>query len=75
VVTVTSTVPVPAGETAEIVLSLVMVKLIAAIPVPKYTAVAVEKPLPEMVTAVPPDVDPLFGLMALTVGLAITGAV
>jgi hypothetical protein len=52
-----------------------MVKLIAAIPVPKYTAVAVEKPLPEMVTAVPPDVDPLFGLMALTVGLAITGAV
>jgi hypothetical protein len=42
---------------------------------PKSTTVAPVRLAPEMVTAVPPDVDPLFGLMALTVGLEITGAV
>ena len=53
VVTVTSTVPLPAGEVAviEVAVSTVMV---AALPVPKSTAVAPQRLVPVMVTLVPP---------------------
>ena len=49
VVTVTSTVPVPAGLSAVIVVSLTTVTLVAAV-VPKSTAVAPVKPVPVIVT-------------------------
>ena len=49
VVTVTSTVPVPGGLSAVIVVSLTTVKLVAGV-VPKSTAVAPAKPLPVIVT-------------------------
>ena len=68
VVTVTSTVPTPAGEVAVIwVASLLTVKEAAAL-LPKLTAVAPEKLVPAMVTLVPPDVGPVFGLTLVTVG-------
>ena len=66
-VTVTSTVPVPAGA--------VTVRLVALITVtrcprwtPKSTAVAPVKPVPVTVTVVPPAWGPLVGLTAVTVG-------
>ena len=52
-VTVTSTVPIPAGEVAVIWVALLTVKEAAALP-PKLTAVAPEKLVPVMVTLVPP---------------------
>ena len=67
VVTVTSTVPVPAGLSAVIVVSLTTVKLVAGV-VPKSTAVAPVKPVPVIVTEVPPAAGPLVGLMPVTVG-------
>ena len=56
VVTVTSTVPVPAGLSAVIVGVVTTVKLVAAV-VPKSTAVAPVKPVPVIVTGCrrPPD--------------------
>jgi len=63
-VTVTSTVPIPAGEVAVIWVALLTVKEAAALP-PKLTAVAPEKLVPVMVTLVPPDVGPVFGLTLL----------
>ena len=48
-VTVTSTVPVPAGLSAVIVVSLTTVTSVAAV-VPKSTAVAPVKPVPVIVT-------------------------
>ena len=53
VVTVTSTMPVPAGLSAVIVVSLTTVTSVAAV-VPKSTAVAPVKPVPVIVTNVPP---------------------
>jgi hypothetical protein len=53
VVTATSTVPEPGGEIAVIKLSLATVTD-AACDAPNLTAVAVLKPLPAMVTTVPP---------------------
>jgi hypothetical protein len=67
VVTVTSTVPTPAGEVAVIWVALLTVKEAAAL-LPKLTAVAPEKLVPVMVTLVPPDVGPVFGLTLVTVG-------
>jgi hypothetical protein len=67
VVTVTSTVPVPAGEVAVIEVSELTVKL-AAEATPKRTAVAPVKPVPVMVTVVPPASGPAIGVTALTVG-------
>ena len=49
VVTVTSTVPVPAGLSAVIVVPLTTVTSVAAV-VPKSTAVAPVKPVPVIVT-------------------------
>ena len=37
---------------------------------PNLTAVAPEKLVPVMVTLLPPDVGPVFGLMLVTVGAA-----
>ena len=59
--TVMSTIPVPAGETARISVSLMTVKLVAAV-VPKKTPVAPVKQLPIIVTVVPPVVGPVSGV-------------
>ena len=69
VITVTSTVPVPAGLSAVIVVALTTVTPVAAV-VPKSTAVAPVKPVPVIVTNVPPADGPLVGLMPVTVGAA-----
>ena len=70
-ITVTFTVPVPAGLSAVMVVSLTTVTSVAAV-VPKSTAVAPVKPVPVIVTEVPPAVGPLFGLTPVTVGAATT---
>ena len=67
VVTVMSTIPVPAGLVVAICVSDVTVKLVEAAP-PNFTALAPVKPLPLTVTAVPPAAVPLAGEMPLTVG-------
>ena len=41
---------------------------LVAAAVPKVTVAPAAKLVPVMVTAVPPEVDPLFGLKLLTVG-------
>jgi hypothetical protein len=70
VVTVTSTVPAAsAGVTAVIVVALTTVKL-AADTLPNLTALAPVKPVPVIVTLVPPAVGPLVGDTAVTVGAA-----
>jgi hypothetical protein len=70
-VTVTSTVPVPAGKTAEMEVELFTVKLTAGI-VPKFTAVAPVKFVPPMVTVVPLPDFPELGLTDVTVGTSST---
>ena len=67
VVTVTSTVPVPAGLSAVIEVSLTTVTFVAAV-VPKSTAVAPVKLVPVIVTNVPPACEPVVGLRPVTVG-------
>ena len=52
-ITVTSTAPVPAGLSAVIVVSFTTVNAVAGV-VPKSTAVAPVKPVPVIVTKVPP---------------------
>ena len=66
VVTLTSTVPIPAGEVAVIWVALIEVMTAALLP--KVTAVAPEKLVPVMVTLVPPDAGPVFGLTLATIG-------
>jgi hypothetical protein len=67
-VTVTVTAPaLPAGVVAVIVVLLTMTTLLAAVP-PNVTVAPVAKFVPVIVTAVPPSVDPLFGLTLVTVG-------
>ncbi len=65
VVTVTSTVPEPAGAVAVMLVELLTVKLGAAV-APKLTAPAPVRPVPVMVTEVP--FGPEVGLSAVTVG-------
>jgi hypothetical protein len=68
VVTVTSTVPTePAGAIAVTELSLTNVYDVACVS-PKATASTPVKPLPEIVTEVPPAVVPDVGEMPVTVG-------
>jgi hypothetical protein len=67
VVTVTSTVPLPAGAVAVMLVGPLTVKDVAAV-VPKLTAVAPVKLVPVIVTLVPPRVDPDVGFSAVTVG-------
>ena len=69
VVTVTSTVPVPAGDVAVIEVALLTTTPLAAL-VPNLTVAPVRNPVPVMVTLVPPAVGPALGLTALTVGAA-----
>ena len=68
VVTVTSTLPLPAGEVAVIEVSLLLNFIPGDQADPKLTAVAPVKPLPVMVTAVPPAAGPLLGVMLVTTG-------
>jgi hypothetical protein len=69
VVTVTLTVPVPAGDVAVIeVAELTTTPVPAA--VPNLTAVAPVKLIPEMVTLVPPAAGPDFGDTEVTQGAA-----
>ncbi len=56
-----------AGVVAEMVVSFVAVKVVAFVP-PKVTADAPVKPLPMIVTLVPPVAGPDVGLTLLTVG-------
>ena len=73
VVTVTSTVPaVCAGEVAVIDVALFTVNDAAGV-APNCTAVAPVKPVPVIVTDVPPAVGPLVGLTLVTVGAAGVG--
>jgi hypothetical protein len=67
-VTVTVTAPaLPAGVIAVIEVLLTTTTFVAAVP-PKVTVAPLAKFVPVIVTAVPPDVDPLFGDTLLTVG-------
>ena len=67
VVTVISTVPVPAGEVATIWVAEFTVKLEAKI-VPNFIAVVPVNPVPVTVTAVPPAAGPPVGEMPVIVG-------
>jgi hypothetical protein len=67
-VTVTVTAPAAcAGVVAVIEVPLTTTTLVAAVP-PNVTVAPLAKFVPVIVTAVPPDVDPLFGDTLLTVG-------
>ena len=66
-VTVTSTVPEPAGLVAVIDVALFTVTPVAAVP-PNDTVAPDAKPVPEMVTEVPPAAGPVAGLTPNTVG-------
>jgi hypothetical protein len=65
--TVTSTVPVPAGEVAVIVEPFVTDTFVAALP-PNETVSPLAKFAPEIVTLVPPAVEPCEGLTPDTDG-------
>ena len=67
VVTVTSAVPVPAGLSAVIVVSLTTMTPVAAVD-PNSTAVAPVKLVPVIVTGVPPASEPSAGFRPVTVG-------
>jgi len=70
VVTTTSRAPVvPAGVVAVIEVALIMVTPVAAVP-PTVTVAPLTKPVPVMVTEVPPVVDPEKGEMLVTIGAA-----
>ena len=66
VVTVTSTVPVPAGTVAVMVVELLTVNVVAGLLGPKSTAVAPVKLVPPTVTEVP--AGPPIGSTRVTVG-------
>jgi hypothetical protein len=69
-VTVTVTAPaLPAGVVAVIVVLFATTTLVAAVP-PNVTVAPAAKFVPVIVTAVPPAVDPLFGVTLLTAGIA-----
>ena len=67
VVTVTCSVPLPAGDTAVIDVLELTVKLCALL-VPNLTAVAPVKPVPTIDTLVPPPPGPVLGVRPVTVG-------
>ena len=67
VVTFTSTVPLPAGLTAVICVALTSVGLLAAT-FPNFTWMGVVKPVPVIVTFVPPLTGPAVGSIFVTVG-------
>ena len=63
-----STIPVPDGDVAVICVP-VFVKMVA-VEAPKFTAVAPVKPVPLIVTVVPPAVEPDVGDLPVTAGRA-----
>jgi hypothetical protein len=65
-VTVTSTIPDPAGAVAVITVGEKIIKV--AVVAPNLTAVAPVKFVPVIVTVVPPAFGPLVGLRLVTVG-------
>src|SRR5437867_2389189 len=67
VVTVTATVPDPAGAVAVIDASLLKVKLVAFVP-PNFTEVTPVKPEPLIVTVLPPAAGPCDGTSEVTIG-------
>jgi hypothetical protein len=68
-VTVTVTAPaLPAGVVAVMVVLLTTTTFVAAA-LPNVTVAPEAKFVPVIVTAVPPEVEPLFGLTLVTVGL------
>jgi hypothetical protein len=69
VVTLTSTVPVPDGDTAVICVEELTVKPDALV-APNVTAVAAVNPVPVIVTDVPPAVGPVVGEIDEIVGAA-----
>ncbi len=68
VVTVTLTAPVAPADGLVTVISVALSEAIAADALPKWTAVAPARPVPLMVTVVPPVSGPLLGLTPLTAG-------
>ena len=68
VVTLTFTVPVPAGAVAMIPSGVTKPKVAGV--EPKSTAVTVDRPVPAIVTVVPPVEGPSDGAMEDTVGAA-----
>jgi hypothetical protein len=70
VVTVTSTVPVPEGAVALMLVALLTVKLEAAV-VPNLTALAPVNPVPVIATGVLPVFGPELGLTPVTAGAAV----
>ena len=69
VVTVTSTAPAePAGELHVIEVAVFAEQLPKAEVAPKETSVALVRPVPVMVTLVPPAVGPVLGLIDVTAG-------
>ena len=70
VVTLISTVPVPAGDVAVIEVAETNVKLAAGV-APKVTAVTPVKLVPVTVTVVPPATGPAVGEIEVTVGAGI----
>jgi len=70
-ITVTVTAPaLPAGVMAVILVLLTTATLVAAV-LPNVTVAPEAKFVPVIVTAVPPEVEPLFGLTLLTVGVTV----
>ena len=71
-VTVTSTLPdtVLAGEVTVIEVGDTTVALVPATP-PKLTVEPVRKPVPVMVTTVPPTVEPVAGEIAVMAGVTV----
>ena len=67
VVTVTFTVPTPAGDVAFNCVPFTKVTDVLAL-VPNFTVEALVKLVPVMVTLVPPDAGPTIGLINVTVG-------
>ena len=70
VLTVTETVPVPAGTVTVSEVELIRLTPTPAVE-PKSTVGTPENPVPVTVTLLPPAAGPLFGLTAVTVGAAL----
>ena len=71
-VTITVTAPAEfAGDVAVIVVLFVTLTFVAGT-LPNLTVAPVAKLVPEIVTAVPPNVEPLVGDTAVTVGVGAT---
>ena len=70
VLTITSTVPLPAGLVAVIWVALTTLNLLAGV-CPNVTLETPVKFVPTIVTLVPPVVYPVFGLSPVTVGVGV----